>query len=1010
VPKNFPEQLTIDGLTFNKSTADLYLEMDPQATQADVDRYLNAHSKTVDSQPQLTDHKAAAIRRFNRASLHSKWVVRANHGKGSVDDVISTFDQDKAVAMASPIYFRPDLKQPNGFALSDQIIVRLKGRMPSGELDKALQDLHLVRVEGLQANLGPNLLLLRPADRKKQTAPDLADQLAKNKYVESAHVDMVQLHTAVAAVPNDTYLANQWNLSNLGQTMPDGNVATPGCDIDVEPAWDISKGSPLVVIAVLDTGCDLNHPDLAPHLVQPERWFDAHMGTTTPNDDCGHGTCCSGIAAALTDSLTGQGIAGVGWNCRVMPVRMVWNSGYSTSEAVILSALNHARNNHANVITMSWIWTGATSNIDAMLLNCFNAGIVLVAASGNNAPLYPDTISYPASNPNVIAVGATNENDRRCTGGPTHDWPSSSQGSQYGPQLSVVAPGVHTWATDMQGVGSGYNNAYGGGDAAGDYFEDFGGTSGAAPHVAGLAGLVLAYNPTLAPGQVRSIIETTADDQVGDPAEDVAGWDKYMGHGRINAYAALKQTEANHPFNPVDVLIRDSLTDNGAVPYLGSPLCYSPDIIVRESAVPNPQAAFADMTVDPGSDPVEIGNDNYIYIRVQNKGAMAANVNARIYYAPLNTTCAPDLWEYLGQVDFYNVAAGGCAVSDALVWHHAPDPGAVDHYCVIASIEGPRDPHPDPAGVTGPAQYMQFIRDNNNICYRNLVFQNLMPDTAFPLNFMLGNFLGSQAKYDLRIVKDGLALGAKVKVKLARPMFPDGQIAMKHAVEQLQKPLRGYRVFELDPVPEPVIKGFVPGKRQLAQLEMQVPPNAKPGDTYRLMVQQMFEGQVIGDFVVAGTVVDPAKTKFVAVRGTHFVHKTGCKCLTADNRLAWVPFDSVAAARSAGYDMALDCLNERFIAKDVSRRLVRRVLNYINEVDLPDELNRTVAETLGKAYFEARYGPTEAKKRGFSIGMDLAKRVLEARDAITRFTALEQLEAMKGMDQDRFIDLVNAFK
>jgi hypothetical protein len=446
------------------------------------------------------------------------------------------------------------------------------------------------------------------------------------------------------------------------------------------------------------------------------------------------------------------------------------------------------------------------------------------------------------------------------------------------------------------------------------------------------------------------------------------------------------------------------------VPYANWPLCLSPDVIVRQTAVANPQVAFADMTVDPGSDNVEIGNDNYIYLRVQNKGAMTANVHARVYCAPLNTTCAPDLWQYLGQMDFYNVAAGGSAVSDALVWHNAPDPGAIGHYCLIASIEGPRDPHPDPSGITGPTQYMQFIRDHNNICYRNLTFQNLMPDTAFPLNFMLGNFLGSQVKYDLRIVKEGLALGAKVVVKLARPMFRDAHIAVEHAVEQLKKPLRGYHTFELDAVREPVIKGFVPGKRQLAQLELQVPANAKPGDTYRLMVQQLFEGQVIGDFVLAGTVIDPAKAKFVAVRGTPFVHKSGCKCLTAENKTAWLPFDSVAAARGAGYDTALDCLNQRFAAKDVSRHLVRRVLNIVNEVELPEELNQIVAETLGKAYFEARYGQAEAKKRGYSIGVELAKRILEARDAITRFTTLEQIETAKGMAPDRFIDLVNAFK
>ena len=1007
--KKYPEQVAIDNMQFRKSPSELYLELQPQAGKDEVAKYLDEHKVLVQSEPKPTDRRCVTIRKFNKMSIRSKWLTRTAGRKENIDALIEQFEKDKPTLLVSPVYSRTDLNYPNGFAFSDQIIIRIEDRAAPKELEKVFHDLGVARVEGAKGNLGKGMMLLRLVDSKKQNVHEVAQQLAKQKLIESAHVDMVQLHQAVAAVPNDTYLPSQWNLRNVGQTMSDGNVATAGCDIDVEPAWDISKGSPLVVIAVLDTGFDLSHPDLLPHFVQPERWYDAVTGTNTPNDDYGHGTCCAGIAAALTDSLTGQGIAGVGWNCRILPIRMM-SGGSILYESRVLNALNHVLTHHVNVVSMSWKWDGVHSNIDVRLQDCFDAGIVLVAASGNDAPTHPDSIRYPASNPNVIAVGATNENDRRCKGGLNQDWGNPLQGSQYGPQLSVVAPGVHTWATDMRGTGFGYNNVQGGGDPAGDYFEDFGGTSGATPHVAGLAGLILAYNPTLTPAQVRAVIENTADDLVGDPAEDVAGWDKFMGHGRINAHAALVETQTNHPFNPVDVFIRDSLADTGAEPNTGGGLSASPDIIVRKTAVANPQVDFANMSVDPGSDKVEIGNDNFVYIRVHNKGAAAANIHARIYFANLFTTCGPDLWQYLGQLDFYNVPAGASAVSDALVWKNVPDPGTVPHYCLIASIEGPRDPHPDPTGISSGTQYMQFMQAHNNICYRNLTFENVLPDTALPLNFFIGGF-AAQDKFDLRIVKEGLARRANVNVKLARSMFKSPKIQLEDAVERLERPLKGFHLFELKKGDaQPAIKGFTPARRELAQLEFFVPQDAKPGEEYRLIVQQVLKEQVIGAFQIAGKVLDRTQTRFIAVRGTHLVHKADCKCLTDANKRAWVPFESLDAARNAGYDMALDCLKQPFTGKDISRRLERRVLNFVNEVELAEDLNKAVAQVLGEGYFDARYGKEEARKRGHSIGIDVATNILEARDRVMRFSKLPQIETVKGLSPDRFVDLVNAFK
>jgi subtilisin family serine protease len=134
-----------------------------------------------------------------------------------------------------------------------------------------------------------------------------------------------------------------------------------------------------------------------------------------------------------------------------------------------------------------------------------------------------NTVFYPAAYPGVIAVGSTNPDDKR-----SHPffWNPAS-GSNYGLHISVVAPGNYIYGLDYQS-----NSQYG-------FY--WGGTSQATPHVCGLTALLLAQNPELTPAQIKTLLQSTAEDQVGDPAEDTPGWDQYYGYGRINAHNALLQ-------------------------------------------------------------------------------------------------------------------------------------------------------------------------------------------------------------------------------------------------------------------------------------------------------------------------------------------------------------------------------------------------------------------------------------------------------------------------------------
>jgi len=340
--------------------------------------------------------------------------------------------------------------------------------------------------------------------------------------------------------PNDEYFPVQWHLHNTGQSG-----GTPGADIRAPEAWEITTGDPNVVVAVLDTGVDSNHPDLVNNLVpgydflddddQPEPALDPY-----PN---GHGTACAGLIAAQGNNAIG--VTGVAWNCKIMPIRV---SGYQSdgtsvrdTEADRATAFRWAANKGADVLSNSWSWsTNPTPIIQSAIVDVTKVGgigragkgcIVLFSAGNSSGPVQ----YYPPKYSEVITVGATDHNDVRC------------YYSNYGPELDVVAPSAPgtgdsdlrstggrgwLWTTDIHGppgFGSRPENPY---PEVLDYTL-FGGTSGACPIAATVAALILSLEPNLTSEEVRHFLERSAKD-LGDP-----GRDDYYGWGRVDARAAL---------------------------------------------------------------------------------------------------------------------------------------------------------------------------------------------------------------------------------------------------------------------------------------------------------------------------------------------------------------------------------------------------------------------------------------------------------------------------------------
>lgn len=257
----------------------------------------------------------------------------------------------------------------------------------------------------------------------------------------------------------------------------------------------ISTGSSDVTVAVIDTGVEGTHEDLAGKMVGG---FTAFNGGNAASDPNGHGTHCAGVAAAITNN--NLGIVGVAPNARVMPVQVLDSTG-AGSDSAVAAGIMYAADSSAKVLSMSLGGPGGSQALQSAVAYAISKGKVIAVAAGNAGN---SSVSYPAGYPGVIAVSATDNADQKAVF------------SQFGSHISVSAPGVSIYST-FRGNGYQYMN----------------GTSMACPAVAGLAALVLGYKPNLTPTQVKSAIENGSDD-IG-----ATGFDTYFGYGRINVQKTL---------------------------------------------------------------------------------------------------------------------------------------------------------------------------------------------------------------------------------------------------------------------------------------------------------------------------------------------------------------------------------------------------------------------------------------------------------------------------------------
>jgi thermitase len=259
--------------------------------------------------------------------------------------------------------------------------------------------------------------------------------------------------------------------------------------VKVEQGWDLGKGSSTVIVAVIDTGVQLNHPDLVGKLVPG---FDYSDNDADPSDFDGHGTHCAGNVGAATNN--GVGIAGAGYNCKVMPIKIFPNA---TITAVI-NGIKHAADNGAKVLSMSFGGYGFAQSEQDAINYAWNKGCVMVASAGNDNTTQAH---YPSDMDNVISVGASDDLDQK------------ADFSNFGSGVDVAAPGVNIMSTYL-----------------GSSYAAVSGTSMSAPITAGVVGLLVARGGSgTSNATIRSVLENNCD--------PIGTW---VVKGRVNAFKALQ--------------------------------------------------------------------------------------------------------------------------------------------------------------------------------------------------------------------------------------------------------------------------------------------------------------------------------------------------------------------------------------------------------------------------------------------------------------------------------------
>ncbi len=598
----------------------------------------------------------------------------------------------------------------------------------------------------------PNFLTYYAIGVPAEVDPEaVAKALSKWSAVAFAYVEPPPVEPPVVSAANDPRSVNQGYLD----PAPDG--------IDAEYAWGFAGGDGAGQALVdLEWGWTFNHEDLTA--------LGIALISGINNSYFFHGTGVLGEVAAQ-DNMVGC----VGITPALASVRCVsqWltGGGYSTAEPILdaIAVMSFGDVLLLEAQTALWGYSNVPVEIEPAVFDVIRLatalGIVVVQAAGNGG-VDLDTVVNP-SGQQILNRASVDFQDSGAivVGAASSAAPHTRLGfSCFGSRIDCYGWGqnVDTLSTDAVGA------------ATNLYTSTFNGTSSASPIVTGAAlavqGLAEAnLLPRFGPWQLRAILSDPAN---GTPSQSPAV-------DRIGVMPNLRAIIDGSTLNlGPDVYLRDFVGDTGD-PHTGA-ISTSPDVILRQTAVANPQAFFGEGSGTENSATLGFealaGQDNFVYVRVRNRGgSAAANVAATVYWAPASTLLTPDLWTLVDSTVIANVPTGDLlTVTDAIVWPSAEIP-ATGHYCFVALIGHAQDPAPAPADLLNWDNFRLFIRANNNVTWRNFnVVDNVPPSSADPPNYVALPFIAAGAPDKARRMRlevvGRLPKGALVLLEMPREL------------------------------------------------------------------------------------------------------------------------------------------------------------------------------------------------------------------------------------------------
>ncbi|NEQ47400.1 MAG: S8 family serine peptidase [Leptolyngbya sp. SIOISBB] len=503
-----------------------------------------------------------AVRSVARGQL-VEWQVPASR----LEATLAAVRQSEWVRFASRVY-RLATSPRTWIYLTDQITVQFSPLVMIDQRHQLVTGPGLAEMQILEGI--PNTFVYQVTGQATENPIKIANRLSRFDDVLTAEPNVV-IATAPLYRPTDPLYRQQWHLTSVV-----GSQIQPNAHISAEPAWDLTRGTRSVVVAVCDDGFDLAHPDLqgVGKIVAPR---DLKAQDAVPLPDAttdNHGTSCAGLAIGEENA---SGIVGVAPDCAFMPIRM---TGFLDDET-IEGLFRWARQQGAAVISCSWSPAAINYPLSLRQRNALTQaatkgrdgkGCVIVFSAGNaNRPVsgtvnergWPrnavsgttEWLSGFAVHPDVITVSAcTSLNGKSAysswgqdvavaapsnNGHPSVSLPETGT-VKTGPTITTATPGRGMMTSDRTGS-AGYDR-----DA---YTDTFGGTSSSCPVVAGVAALVLSANPLLTAREVKQILQQTADkitDTAADPqlgnrygTYDRQSHSQWFGYGRVNAYRAV---------------------------------------------------------------------------------------------------------------------------------------------------------------------------------------------------------------------------------------------------------------------------------------------------------------------------------------------------------------------------------------------------------------------------------------------------------------------------------------